>query len=103
MDSGTRLSVIAVRIFLGAANAAMPAILAGTLYTDTIDDCTGKGVLGGVGVLEMFRDTRWYTVRSKEQKKRLPGDVALPVCTVSSGDPSGEQMTMRARTNPLTQ
>src|SRR5207249_33408 len=103
MDRRTRLSVIAVRIFLGAANATMPAILACTLYTDTINDSTGKGVLGGVGMSKVDRNTDLYTVRLKEQKERLPGDMSLSVVAGSACDSSGEQITIGARINPFTQ
>ena len=79
----------------------MSAILACTLYTDTIDDSTCKGVLGGVGMSKMHRNTDLSAILLKEQEERLPSDVALSVCTMPSGDPSGKQITT-ARTNPLT-
>ena len=81
----------------------MSAILACTLYTDTIDDSTGKGVLGGVGMSKMHRNTDLSAILLEEQEERLPGDMSLSVVAGSACDSSGEHITIRARINPFTQ
>src|SRR2546425_9922017 len=84
MDSGTRLSVIAVRVLLSRTHAHVSEVLPCGLYAYCIDYNCAEGVFGGVGVLEMFRDTDLPAILLKEQKERLPSDVALSVCTMPS-------------------
>ena len=66
MDSGTRLSVIAVRVLLSRTHAHVSEVLPCGLYAYYIDYNCAEGVFGGVGMLEMFRDTRLTTVRLEE-------------------------------------
>ena len=106
MDSGRCLLVVAVCVLLSRTYADVSEVLACTLYPNCIDYSRAEGVFGGVGVLEMFRDTDLPAILLKEQKERLPSDVALSVCTMPSGDACGEEITrgvIAARTNILTQ
>ena len=101
MDSGTRLSVIAVRVLLSRTHAHVSEVLPCGLYAYCIDYNCAEGVLQPMGVSKVLRDARLYTILLEEQEERLPGDMTLPVAALPSGDPSGEQITIAARTNPF--
>ena len=103
MDSGTRLSVIAVRVLLSRTHAHVSEVLPCGLYAYCIDYNCAEGVLQAMGVSKVLRDASLYTILLEEQEERLPGDMTLPVAALPSGDPSGEQITIGARTNIVTQ
>src|SRR5882724_8649182 len=94
MDSGRCLLVVAVCVLLSRTYADVSEVLPCTLYAYCIDYNCAEGVFGGVGMLEMFRDTRLTTVRLKEQEERLPSDVTLPKpLTMPTSNTCGEEIT----------
>ena|SRR3989442_1378005 len=103
MDSGTRLSVIAVRVLLSRTHADVSEVLACTLYAYCIDYNCAERVLQAMRMAEVRRYSSLSAICLKEQEERLPSDMAPPIVAMSSGDPSREEITSAARTDILTQ